>query len=245
MTLKAERSPVIPGKPREGVFRCVFRGAAWSGQRGRPLHGRRVRPCALGHSAVVSGEALQMDPGTDVLKPLQDQVLTVPDRLPLSPAAGRHGVRGAAARAGRWHRGTSTPPRLAARVFGASILWLGWCREMRRGRASAPNIKSSAPRSLAPSASPCPAHPGFYVGLRLLFHLTLLESAAEEELGVQEARVHLPPSRQVLLCLGRRGADSLSRISVIPGTDPAPPACTDILGLVLGREDVDPIYSVG
>lgn len=67
---------------------------------------------------------------------------------------------------------------------------------------------------------------------------------------MREAGVHLRASQQLLLCSGRRGAESSSRISVIPGTDPAPPACSDTLsspnfGLFLGREDVDPIYSAG
>ena len=61
-----------------------------------------------------------------------------------SPTGGRPGARGTAAPAGWWHQGMAAGP-LATRVCGAPIPWLGQCRETRRGRASAPNIKSQHP----------------------------------------------------------------------------------------------------
>lgn len=145
---------------------------------------------------------------TQVLKPLQDQALPMPDH-PLS--------HGGQAR----HEGCSGPSRVMAQGQGppppllcSSVPWLGRCREMRKGRASAPNIENlSAPIPRPISLSlPCASRPGFHfgMGLHLFFHLVLLESAAEEEFGVREAGVHLPLSRKVLLCSGRRGADSLS-----------------------------------
>lgn len=121
---------------------------------------------------------------------------------------------------------------------------------MTREGASAPNIKGLVPRSLGPSACLCPAH---LAGVSLLPAVVapfLADIAGEEEFGVQEAGGHIPPPQQVLLCSGKRGEDFSPQISLIPGTDSAPPACSNTLdlpslGLFLDREDVDLVYSVG
>lgn len=166
-----------------------------------------------------AGAAPQVDPGPRALKPLQDQALTTPRHLPLSrgrPARceGRRGLSRAVAPPGHGR----SPRHRSVPGCSGSLPALVVLRNEKGKSISSEYLKAQRPTSLSPPRASWPGF-GFHVGLRLLFHLTLLERAAEGEFGVREAGAR----RQVRHCSGRRGADSSSRVSVIPGTDPAPP----------------------